>query len=70
MTILISLVLLINHPLELLYPTGGDGIAHFADSFDHIFSQYVANFRVAWLIGFFVFAIIAVISWPGYIHEI
>jgi hypothetical protein len=70
MTILISLILLINHPLKFLYPIFGNGIAHLADSLDHIFGQYVTDFWVA--LFFFlivVFAILAVVTWPGYIHE-
>jgi hypothetical protein len=70
MTILIPFFLLLNHPLELLSAIRGDGIAHLADSLDHIFGQHIANFWVARLIGLFVFAISAVIARPGYIREI
>lgn len=70
MAIRIPLLLLLNHPLELRDPICSNRIAHLADSPDHLFRQYIANFGVAWLIGLFVFAVVAVGAWPGYIHEI
>lgn len=73
MAILIPLILLINHPLELLNPFIGDGIAHLADSLDHIFSQKIPHLWVAFFLLFFfitAFAIIAVAARPSNIHEI
>jgi hypothetical protein len=70
MAILVPFILLLNHPLELLYPVGGNGIAHVANSLDHIFSQYIAHFWVAFLFFLIViFTIFAIGSWPGYIDE-
>ena len=73
MTILISLLLLLNNPLELLYPISSNGIAPLANSLDLILRQGVAWFWVAFFFFFFlvvIFSIVTVVSWPGYIHEI
>lgn len=76
MTVLVSFILLFDHPFELLDPVRGDGIAHLTDSLNHIYGQYIAYFRVAFffliaIFGIFlIFLIFAAMSWPGYIHEV
>lgn len=73
MTILIPLILLFNHPLELLNSVVGNGIAHLADPLDHIFSQYIAHLWVAFFLLLYVivvFAIVAGWAWPSYVYEI